>query len=248
MAGGVFLGNIDLIDGSAEESAEGFAELCLRIRRAGIRLEYALYTDEPDLGPERYGNLSMREHLDLGYEAGKAALRKRGIGDIKLGQMWSLYGEPEHNWESRIDRHGWPKMDFIGCDGLSTGRPEHLHIVTSRVNRFLDRYSIEVSDAAPIVLVLKAWSDGDEAPMCWDWLYKQLQAGLTGERPYEGYPVLKAEYRSRVALVGFFHMKVDAENGTYRSGGNTPELIDGLARFATRHGWSMDAAPEYSKE
>ena len=239
--GAIFLGNIDLIDGSAPESAEQFAELCLRIRQADIPLTYALYTDEPDLGPERYEDLSMREHLDLRYEAGKEALRRRGLDDIKLGQMWSLYGDPQHNWESRIDQHGWPKMDFIGCDGLYSGRPEHLHIVASRVNHFLERYTREVDDSTPIVLVLKAWSSGDEPPMTWEWLHQQLQAGLTGESPYPGCPILEKEYRDRIALVGFFHMKVDDPSGAYRSGGNTPGLIDGLAHFAAAHGWNMPA-------
>ena len=218
---------------------------------AGLNLIGIIYQDEPDLAAPVIRDRNLTQHLTFYYQTLKAELKKQGLEHIPVAANWSLASPPPWTWKKKMEEFGVPPMDMYVTDSWYSARDDELHLVRHRTVEWLD-YMFAKSGPKPIIHVIKAWSKvpPDLQRITPEWVLRQLrcvtgagQSQFSWKHPKTGdvadvkVEPLPEKYRPLAVLL--YKMDPTRNEDTDEAGGNRPDIIDAVARFAKPRGWTV---------
>lgn len=218
------------------------------IKDAGMEVPYFLFSDEPDLDE----TISMAEVDDL-YRRYRTVLDEAGHTEVKLAPTWSLAGSGTRHWQVLFEWEFVPRFDFIATTGWYSADSTMIHLVKDRMEKFLAFLDGRGHDNLEIVPLLKAFSkQGDKQD--WEdinpeWVMRQVRVVSgsgnsiydwtnpnTGDVARVTVTPMDQKYLDRTKAIGFYKMDSNPNEDTDKAGGNSPEIIDTLAGFASERG------------
>ncbi len=240
-----------VILGGDEEDHFRTATAAKAIVDSGLNLIGIIYQDEPDLAAPVIRNRNLTQHLTHHYNALKVELNKLGLGRIPIAANWSLASPPPWTWKKKLDQFGVPPMDMYVTDSWYSARDNELHLVRHRTVEWLD-YMFAKSGPKPIIHVLKAWSrvPPDIQKITPEWVLRQLRCVTgtgasrfswthprTGDVADVKVQPLPPKYRPLAVLL--YKMDPTRNQDTDQAGGNRPDIVDAVAKFAKPRGWTV---------
>lgn len=241
-----------VILGGDEENIPRTAAAARVVVDSGLNLIGIIYADEPDLGPPIVQGRSMTQRLTHLYQALKAELAKVSLSHLPIAANWSLAAPEPWTWRKRLDKQGLPPQDMYVTDSWYTGRQNDLHLVRHRTIEWLD-YMFQRAGPKPIIHVLKVFSrvPPDVDRINPEWVLSQLRCVVgtgsssynwqnprTGDRAQVTVAPLPRKYQALAVLL--YKMDPTRNADTSEAGGNRPDIIEAVARFAKPLGLTVE--------